>query len=82
MWSIALSSCSYRKGASVIDELLSVLRLPVYTDAMLSSEVFEQFGITVVDLQKVICEPLLAQRRYRIKRGKYINCMRCSYDGP
>lgn len=78
MWSLALFPCSYTNGAAMIGELLTTLRLPVYSDSMLFSEVCEQFGIPVADLQKIIYQPLPSQRRYRIKREKYINCMRCS----
>jgi len=76
MRSIALFPCTYTNGASILGELISVLQIPVYNDVILFTEVSEQFGLTVEELQKVICQPLPAQHRYRIKLKKYISCMR------
>ncbi len=78
MWSIALFPCSYTNGATVIGELISSLRLPVYTDDMLLAEVSEQFGIPVERLTKIIFSRLPALNRYLLKKEKYINCLKCS----
>ncbi|MBU1564184.1 MAG: cytidylate kinase-like family protein [Proteobacteria bacterium] len=78
MWSIALFPCSYTNGATIIGELIHSLHLPVYTDAMLFSEVSEQFGISAERLHKITFERLPALHRYLLKKEKYINCMKCS----
>jgi len=78
MWSIALFPCSYTNGATIIGELIRSLRLPVYTDEMLFSEVSDQFGISAKRLNKITFDRLPTLHRYLIKKEKYINCLKCS----
>ncbi|MFT5700698.1 MAG: two-component system response regulator CpxR [Desulforhopalus sp.] len=78
MWSIALFPCSYTYGATMIGELMNSLHLPVYNDAMLFSEVSEQFGISPERLNKFTFARLPALHRYQLKKDKYISCLKCS----
>jgi two-component system, OmpR family, response regulator CpxR len=78
MWSIALFPCSYTNGATIIGELITSLRLPVYIDAMLLSEASNQFGISAERLNKIIFGKLPALHRYLIKKEKYVNCLKCT----
>ena len=80
MRSIALFPCSCTNGATIIGELINSLHLSVYTDEMLISEVSEQFGISVEALNKVIFGRLPALHRYKLKKEKYINCLKCSLN--
>lgn len=80
MWSLALFPCSYTDGARIIGELSNSLRLPVYTDAMLFSDISEQFGVPVEKITEVIYEKQPLLRRHILRKKKYINLLRFSLD--
>lgn len=54
MRSIALFPCSYTDSAMIIGELATALRLKVYTDEMLFTDISEQFGVPKKILRRMI----------------------------
>jgi two-component system response regulator CpxR len=80
MRSIAIFPCSYTYGASVIGELSNQLRLKVYTDEMLFSDVSGQFGIPAEKVKLMICGRMPALNRYMLKKERYVNLLKCSLE--
>jgi cytidylate kinase len=78
MRSIALFPCSYTDEARIIGELSNSLRLRVYTDEMLFSDISEQFGIPVEKLKKILFRRTPIPNRSRLEKDKYIDLVRCS----
>ena len=54
MRSIALFPCSYTDSAMILGELATALRLKVYTDEMLFSDISERFGVPKKILRRMI----------------------------
>lgn len=54
MRSIALFPCSYTDSAMIIGELATALRLKIYTDEMLFSDISERFGVPKKTLRRMI----------------------------
>lgn len=80
MQSIAIFPCSYTCGASVIGELSNQLRLKVYTDEMLFSDVSVQFGVPAEKVKLMVCGRMPSLHRYLLKKERYINLLRHSLD--
>jgi len=80
MRSIAIFPCSFTYGASVIGELSTILRLQVYTDEMLFSDVSQQFGIPIEEIRTTICGPIRELHRNLLKKNRYVNLLKCTLD--
>jgi cytidylate kinase len=80
MQSLALFPCSYTDEAGLIGELSNALQLRVYTDEMLFSDISDQFGIHVEKVKKILFRTSPELNRYKLKKEKYINLLRCSLE--
>lgn len=80
MQSLALFPCSYTDEAGLIGELSNALHLRVYTDEMLFSDISDQFGVRVEKLKKILFRTSPELNRYKLKKEKYINLLRCSLE--
>lgn len=80
MHSLALFPCSYTDEAGLIGELSNALHLRVYTDEMLFSDISDQFGVHIEKLKKILFRTSPDLNRYKLKKEKYINLLRCSLE--
>lgn len=80
MQSLALFPCSYTDEAGLIGELSNALHLRVYTDEMLFSDISDQFGIHVEKVKKILFRTSPELNRYKLKKEKYINLLRCALE--
>lgn len=80
MRSLALFPCSYTDEAGLIGELSNALHLRVYTDEILFSDISDQFGVRVEKLKKILFRTSPELNRYKLKKEKYINLLRCSLE--
>jgi len=80
MQSIAIFPCSYTHGASLIGELSNSLRLKVYIDELLFTDVSRQFSIPIEELKTVIFSRKPESHRYLLKKDKYLNLLKCALE--
>jgi two-component system, OmpR family, response regulator CpxR len=80
MRSIAIFPCSHTYGATIIGELSTYLRLKVYTDGMLFSDVSEQFGIPAEKVESMIYDQRHTLHRYLLRKERSVNLLKCSLE--